>query len=149
MSSISDPAWLWHARLGHVNFKTLKLLADKKMAGRVLLITHPRQVCQDCLAGKQTRLSFPASTNYRPSELLELVHADLCDPISPAMIGGSHYFMLLVDDFSRWMWIYVIKTKDQALLMFEKFKRLVENSQNRRIKMLRTDRGRGGGVSLI
>ena len=128
LSSISDPAWLWHARLGHVNFKTLNLLADKKMVGGVPLITHPQQVCQDCLAGKQTRLLFPASTNYRASESLELVHADLCGPISPATICGSHYFMLLVDNFSRWMWIYVIKTKDQALLMFEKLKRLVENS---------------------
>ena len=42
LSSISDPAWLWHARLGHFNFKTLKLLADKKMAGGVHLITHPQ-----------------------------------------------------------------------------------------------------------
>ena len=111
------------------------------MAGGVPLITHPQQVCQDCLAGKQSRFSFPASTNYRASKPLELIHADLCGPISPATIGGSHFFMLLVDDFSRWMWIYVIKTKDQALLMFDKFKRLVENSQNRRIKILRTDRG--------
>ena len=141
LSSISDLAWLWHARLGHVNFNALKLLADKKMAGGVPLITHPQQVCQDCLAGKQSRFSFPASTNYRASKPLELIHADLCGPISPATIGGSHYFMLLVDDFSRWMWIYVIKTKNQALLMFDKFKRLVENSQNRCIKILRTDRG--------
>ena len=134
LSSISDPAWLWHARLGHVNFNALKLLADKKMAGGVPLITHPQQVCQDCLAGKQSRFSFPASTNYRASKPLELIHADLCGPISPATIGGSHYFMLLVDDFSRWMWIYVIKTKDKALLMFDKFKRLVENSPSRLTK---------------
>ena len=114
------------------------------MAGGVPLITHPQQVCQDYLVGKQTRLLFLASTNYRASKSLELIHADLCGPISLATIGGSHYFMLLVDDFSRWMWIYVIKTKDQALLMFEKFKRLVENSQNWHIKILRTDRGGGG-----
>ena len=100
LSSISDSAWLWHARLGHVNFTTLKLLVDKEMAGGGPPITHPQQVCQDYLAGKQTRLSFPASTNYRASKSLELIHADLCDPISPAMIGGSHYFMLLVGDFS-------------------------------------------------
>ena len=52
--------------------------------------------------------------------------------------------MLIVDDFSRWMWVYMIKTKDQALPMFAKFKTLVENSQDRRIKMLHIDRGGGG-----
>ena len=119
------------------------------MAGGVPLITHPQQVCQDYLAGKQTRLLFLASTNYRASKSLELIHADLCGPISLATIVGSHYFMLLVDDFSRWMWIYVIKTKDQALLMFEKFKRLVENSQNWHIKILRTDRGGGESFSQL
>ena len=145
LASIGDPAWLWHARLGHVNFQALKPLANKKMVGSVPLITHLQQVCQDCLASKQTGFPFLATVNYRAEESLELVHVDLCGPITPETIGGSHYFMLIVDDFSRWMWVYVIKTKDQALPMFAKFKTVVENLQDRSIKMLRTDPGGEGG----
>ena len=87
-------------RLGYVNFQALKLLVDKKMAHRVPLTTHLQQVCQDCLAGKQTTFLFPVTVNYRAGEPLELVYADLCGPIIPATISGSHYFMLIVDDFS-------------------------------------------------
>ena len=81
------------------------------------------------LFGKQSNKAFVRGVHdYRASESLELIHVDICGPISPATIGGRHYFMLIIDDFSRWMWIYMIQMKDKVLLMFEKFKRLVENS---------------------
>lgn len=49
--------------------------------------------------------------------------------------------MLIVDDYTRWMWVYVIKTKDQAQSVFKKFKAEAENMRGHRIKTLRTDRG--------
>jgi hypothetical protein len=52
LSSLDDPAWLWHARLGHVNFQAMKLLVDKEMAGGVPAIFHPNQLCQSCLVAK-------------------------------------------------------------------------------------------------
>lgn len=52
LSSLDDPAWLWHARLGHVNFQAMKLLVDKEMAGGVPAIVHPNQLCQSCLVAK-------------------------------------------------------------------------------------------------
>ena len=55
LANLEDPAWLWHARLGYVNFHAMKLLVDKEMAVGVPLITHPNQLCQGCLVAKQTR----------------------------------------------------------------------------------------------
>ena len=55
LTSLEDQTWLWHARLGHVNFIAMKLLVDKGMAAGVPPITHPNQLCQGCLVAKQRR----------------------------------------------------------------------------------------------
>ena len=91
LSNLEEPAWLWHARLGHVNFQSLKLIAEKEMVMGVPPIKHPHQLCHGCLVAKQSRDPFPAKTSFRADEPLELLHADLCGPITPATIGGNHY----------------------------------------------------------
>jgi hypothetical protein len=72
---------------------------------RVSSIDHIDQLCDGCLAGKQRRAPFPEEAKFRAQEALELVHGDLCGPISPATPGGRKYFLLLVDAMSRYMWI--------------------------------------------
>lgn len=69
------------------------------------------------------------------------MHGDLCGPIEPATAGGNKYFLLLVDDFSRVMWVYMLKSKDEALGVFKCFKAKVEDGKEKRIRMFRTDRG--------
>jgi len=141
LTSLGDQGWLWHGRLGHVNFNSLKQLADKEMAGGIPLIQKPDQVCQSCLVAKQTRTPFPHSTHWRADEPLELVHVDLCGPITPSTLSGNKYFMLLVDDCTRWCTVYMLKSKDEAVLAFAKFKAQVENNCGNNIKVLRSDRG--------
>lgn len=141
LASISDEAWLWHGRLGHTNFHSLKLLSKKKMAEGVPTISHPDQLCRACLSTKQPRSSYPKVANWRAQKKLELVHVDLCGPISPSTAGGNRYFMLLIDDYTRWSYVYVLQTKDQALDAFVKFKAETENVTGERIKALRSDRG--------
>ena len=102
LSSVTEQAWLWHGRLGHVNFNSMKLLADKGMAAGVPAIAHPDQLCRACLAAKQTRVSYPGVAKWRAQKKPELVHVDLCGPITPSTAGGNKYFMLLIDDYSRW-----------------------------------------------
>ena len=141
MGSIGEPAWLWHARLGHVNFKALKMLVEKNMAAGVPMVDHPEQVCHGCLAGKQTRSSFPRSTSFRAEKPLQLVYVDLCGPISPPTPAGNKYFMLLVDDHRRWMDVSMLKCKDQAVDVFVRYKAEMQNQTGEKIKMLRSDRG--------
>ena len=141
MANLNDPAWLRHTRLGHVNFHALKLMAEKQMAVGLPEITHPNKLCEGCLIAKQTRNPFPAQANFRVEKPLELLHANLCGRITPCTLAGNNYFFLIVDDYSRWMWVYIIKAKSQACSMFKKFKLMVENSSGHKVKMLRTDRG--------
>ncbi|GJW43635.1 zinc finger, CCHC-type containing protein [Tanacetum coccineum] len=144
IAQISDPTWLWHARLGHLNFGALKTMSDKNMVEGMPKLYVPTQPCEGCLVGKQTRHSFPAHTNYRATKRLELIHGDLCGPISPPTPSGNRYFMLLVDDYSRVMWVYLLKSKDEAFQVFKNFRGLVEVETGEKMKLFRTDRG--GGV---
>jgi hypothetical protein len=80
-------------------------------------------------------------SSWRADEPLELLHIDLCGPITPETAGGSKYFMLIVDDRTRWMSASILKTKDQATEAFAKFKAEAENSLGYKVKRVRSDRG--------
>lgn len=118
----SEEAWVWHGRFGHLNFRALRDLGRKEMVTGLPLVDHVEQVCDGCTLGKQHRGPFPQSSSYRATAGLELVHADLCGQITPETPGGCSYFLLIVDDFSRYMWVEFLKTKDQALDFFKKVK---------------------------
>lgn len=72
---------------------------------------------------------------------MDLVHGDLCGPITPAMPGGRRHFLLLVDDCSRYMWVTLLGTKDETPAAIKRWKALVEAEMRRVLKVLRTDNG--------
>lgn len=78
---------------------------------------------------------------WRADEPLQLVHVDLCGPITPSTLADNKYFMLFVDDYTRWTTVYMLKSKDQAVDAFIKFRAEVEKSSGYEIKILRSDRG--------
>jgi hypothetical protein len=69
------------------------------------LVDEVDRVCEACLAGKHRRALFPRRAMHRTEDVLELVHAVLCGRISPPTSGGKRYFLLLVGDKSRFMWL--------------------------------------------
>jgi transposase InsO family protein len=77
-------------------------------------LDHVEQFCDICVLTKQRRLSFPHQASFRAKERLDLVHGDLCGPVTLATPGGRHYFLLLVDDHSRYMWVMVLGSKGEA-----------------------------------
>jgi hypothetical protein len=78
------------------------------------------QLYDACLTDKQKRSSFPGQAQWRAEHVLELVHGDLCGPISPATPSGSTYFLLLVDDKSL-MWVSTLVTKAHAVVAIREF----------------------------
>ncbi|KAL8120298.1 hypothetical protein AgCh_017456 [Apium graveolens] len=80
--------------------------------------------------------------NYSANRVLELVHGDLCGPITPSTVAGKRYVFLLGDDFSRVMWAYLLKSKDEVYETFKNFKTMVEDGKEQKIKTFRTYRGR-------
>lgn len=71
-----------------------------------------------------------------------MVHSDVCGPIEEESLGGNRYFLSFVDEHSRMMWVYLIKTKSEVLNVFKKFKAEVEKESGKVLKILKTD---GGG----
>jgi hypothetical protein len=95
-------------KTGYANFYSLKPLSENSMMGGVPAIAHPKEVCEACLAGKQTRMEIPKMAQWHATKPLELLHIDLYGPITPATAGGNKYFMLIVDDCSRWMSVFML-----------------------------------------
>lgn len=96
--------------------------------------------CEVCAEGKHSRSSFPVNGS-RASELLEVIHSDVCGPMSTVSLGGNKYYVSFIDDYSRMTKVYMIKNKSQVFDCFVKYKNLVENQLNRKIKKIRSDNG--------
>uniref|UniRef100_A0ACD5UHC9 Uncharacterized protein n=1 Tax=Avena sativa TaxID=4498 RepID=A0ACD5UHC9_AVESA len=109
-----DEAWQWHERFGHLHFEALKRLSSKEMVRGLPCLEHVEQFCDVCVVTKQRRLPFPQQASFRAKEKLELMHGDLCGPVTPATPGGRRYFLLLVDDFSRYMRVVLLSSKGEA-----------------------------------
>ncbi|GJZ28932.1 retrovirus-related pol polyprotein from transposon TNT 1-94 [Tanacetum coccineum] len=140
-SCLEDHSWLWHMRYGHLNFGDLKLLSSKGMVKGLDQIDHPNQVCEGSLLGKHVRSLFPKKVTSRAKEPLQLIHTDLCGPITPPSHGKNLYFMFFIDDYSRKTWVYFLNEKSQAFKAFKKFKAMVEKEKGLKIKSMRSDRG--------
>jgi hypothetical protein len=141
LAQSEDESWRWHARFGHINFRSLNNLSAKSMVDGLPNVKRVERVCDGCVLGKQHRKPFPQMSSFRADHGLELVHADLCGQITPSSIGGASYFLLVVDDHSRYMWVDMLKTKDQALDSFKRIMARAENESGGKLKALRTDRG--------
>ena len=105
LAQSDDHSWLWHARFGHLNFRALNDLSAKQMVEGLPVVTRVEKVCDGCVLGKHHRKPFPQVSSFRAEKCLELVHNDLCGHISPKTVGGASYFLLVVDDYSRFMWL--------------------------------------------
>ncbi|GJZ22768.1 zinc finger, CCHC-type containing protein [Tanacetum coccineum] len=141
LANLKDTTWLWHARLGHLNFESLKTITQKDLVHGVPTIKQTKQICDVCLIGKQNRVPSPKKVKTRSTSPLDLVYGDLCGPITPPTPSGKKYIFLLVDDYSRYMWVYFLSTKDQVFDTFKEYKSTVEKELRTTLRMLRTDRG--------
>lgn len=132
---------VWHRRMGHVNYGDLIKMKNGAVDGVDFVNgSSDQDACVACLKGKQARKPFPPSDS-RAANVLDLVHGDLCGPMSTTSIGGALYVLVLVDDFSRMVFTYFLKTKFEVFDAFVKFRNQVENQTERRIKIFRSDNG--------
>ena len=134
-----DSTWLWHKRYGHLNLAILKILSSQNMVKGLPIIHEREELCSSCVAFKQTRTLFPSSTKYRASRPLELIHGDLYGPFSLETLSGSKYFLLLVDDCTRMLWVSLLKQKSKAFEAFKSIKVQAEKEKELKIICLRTD----------
>ena len=141
VAKVDDVAWLWHGRYGHLNFRALRELGVKDMVDGMPLIDRIEEFCDGCALGKQQRHPFPQVASYRADKQLDLFHVDLCGQIRPKTPGGKSFFLLMVDDYSRYMWIELLATKDEAFRCFKRVKALAETERGGKLRAFRSDRG--------
>lgn len=133
-----NKARLWHLRLGHVSQRGLHELSKQG-----LLFGDDIQgleLCDSCALGKSKKVSF-SQGKHTTNQPLEYIHSDIWGPSKTETHGGGRYYMSIIDDYSRRVWTYVLKTKDEALIKFRDWLQVIENKSGRRVKRLRKDNG--------
>lgn len=132
---------LWHKRLGHLNYDSMRRMRDGAVtgidfeSGAIGLFN-----CEVCAEGKQHRLPFEES-HSTTEDVLELVHSDVAGPMETVSIGGARYMLTFIDDYSRKNFLYFLKRKSDVYQTFLEFKAFVENQTGKKLKTLRTDKG--------
>jgi transposase InsO family protein len=134
--------WLWHRRLAHVGMKNLhKLLKGEHILGLTNVHFEKDKVCSACQAGKQVRVHHPHKNIMTTNRPLELLHMDLFGPIAYISIDGSKYCLVIVDDYSRFTWVFFLQKKTQTQDTLKGFLRRAQNEFELRIKKIRSDNG--------
>ncbi|KAM1998675.1 hypothetical protein ACFX16_006180 [Malus domestica] len=129
---------LWHGRLGHPSVRILNKLASQSC---ISVFQHKTSsFCSACALGKCSRLPF-VSTTCTTTKPLEPIHTDVWGPSPIASQDGFRYYVIFVDDFTRYCWFYPLRYKSDVLSVFMKYKSLVENTLCTKIITLRSDFG--------
>ncbi|GKA50897.1 putative ribonuclease H-like domain-containing protein [Tanacetum coccineum] len=137
-----DESNKWHRRLGHVNFKNLnKLMKGNLVRGLPLKIFQNDHTCVACQKGKQHKASCKAKTVSSISHSLQLLHMDLFGPTSVRSLNHKTYCLVITDDFSRFSWVFFLRTKDETSAILKDFIRQIENQLNQKVKTIRSDNG--------
>uniref|UniRef100_A0A2N9J182 Integrase catalytic domain-containing protein n=1 Tax=Fagus sylvatica TaxID=28930 RepID=A0A2N9J182_FAGSY len=131
---------LWYHRLGHPSDRVLVSVIPALSSCISVSNKHVQHHCKHCLIGKMHRLPFTHS-QFQSTQPLELVHSDVWGPAPVNSCNGYKYYLLFVDDFSRFSWLFLLKSKSEVLNTFKHFKATVENQLSKSIKFLRTDCG--------
>ena len=113
---------LWHAHLGHPSLSCLQLLAFQGHLGSVQFQNFN---CTSCHFGKQTKLPFNNSESFSFAPF-DLIHSDIWGPVPVSTEGGSRYFVIFVDDLSRYTWIYLLHHRSELMSIYQTFHKMIE-----------------------
>lgn len=124
---------LWHRRLGHPSRHYLTLLPFISSSNKIA-------PCDVCCRAKQTRSSFTINKKHS-LHLFDLIHCDLWGPYRTVSSTGARYFLTILDDFSRHVWVYLLHDKHEACSTLIKFITMVQTQFNFMVKRVQTDNG--------
>jgi transposase InsO family protein len=134
--------WLWHRQLAHVGMKNLhKLLKGEHILGLINVHFEKDKIYSACQARKQVGVHHPHKNIMTTDMPLELLHMDLFGPITYISIGGSKYCLVIVDNYSRFTWVFFLQEKSQTQDILKRFLRRAQNEFGLRIKNIRSDNG--------
>ncbi|GJY94777.1 putative ribonuclease H-like domain-containing protein [Tanacetum coccineum] len=136
----SDESKLWHRRLGHLNFKTMnKLVKGNIVRGLPSKLFENDQTFVACQKGKQHIASCKSKTENSISLPLHLLHMDLFGPTFVKSLMKKMYCLVVTDDYSRFIWVFFLATKDETSGILKSFITGIENLVDHKVKVIRCD----------
>lgn len=133
---------IWHRRYGHLGIRNLKAMAlDNMVDGLDYQPSMEPDFCEPCIEGKHHHSKFPVEGGRRADEPLGLVHTDVCGKMGTQSLSGGEYFLTFIDDKTRYVWVYILKHKDEVFKKFLEWKIMAEKSTGKKLKVLRSDNG--------
>jgi transposase InsO family protein len=139
-STVINNPYFWHKKLGHPNYNVLTHLMKHGYLGNKNSFSTELLDCSSCKLGKSKALLFPSHGSCA-SKCFEIIHIDVWG-VSPIISHAQYkYFVTFIDDFSRFTWIYFLRSKADVFSTFQAFVVFVENQFSAHIKILRSDSG--------
>lgn len=121
---------LWHKRMCHLNYSSMKILG--------LPLSNER--CSICMEAKASRVTFKENPTPRTKGIGELIYCDIGGPVTPICKDGERYYLTIIDDYSHFMEVHLLKSKDEAKNYIMRYVKIMRNNGNN-VKRIRTDRG--------
>jgi hypothetical protein len=123
VSSSSPSSFVkWHHRLGHLSGSRLSTLIHQGYLGHTSVESNFH--CKDCKLGKQIQLHYPSSVSHS-TKPFDLIHSDVWGPAPFATKGGHNYYVIFVNDYSRYTWLYFMKHRSRLCSIYKSFTHMV------------------------
>ncbi|GJZ09318.1 retrovirus-related pol polyprotein from transposon TNT 1-94 [Tanacetum coccineum] len=138
----STKSWLWHRRLSRLNFGTINDLTRLDFVDGLPKFKYGKDhLCSAYERGKSKKAYHPPKLVPNDHSKLELLHMDLCGPMRVASINGKKYILMIVDNYSRYIWVYFLRSKDETLEIIKKFIAQAQLNYKAKVCKSRTDNG--------
>ncbi|WVZ75786.1 LOW QUALITY PROTEIN: hypothetical protein U9M48_023817 [Paspalum notatum var. saurae] len=142
VASPSADIWKWHRRLGHLSFDLLVRLSSMGLIrGLPKLKAEKDLVCHPCRHGKMVAASHTPVSQVMTSYPGELLHMDTVGPARVASVSGKWYVLVVVDDFSRFSWVFFMEFKDEAFGFVRDLVLRLRNESHKAMRAIRSDNG--------
>ncbi|KAL8101335.1 hypothetical protein AgCh_033279 [Apium graveolens] len=137
-----EESWNWHKKLSHLNFNNINELVKKDLVrGLPNTVFAPDGLCDSCQKAKQRKSSFKSKTESSILDPYHLIHVDLFGPVNVMSIAKKKYALVIVDEFTRYTWVYFLHTKSEtASILIDHVKQLDKMVKDS-VKILRSDNG--------
>nr|GEV14936.1 retrovirus-related Pol polyprotein from transposon TNT 1-94 [Tanacetum cinerariifolium] len=138
----SSQSWLWHQRLSHLNFATINnLVKNNLVQGLPKMKFKKDHLCSACEKGKIHRKHHKSKTAFASNMPLYLLYMDLCEPMRVQSINEKRYVLVVVDDYSRYTWVFFLHSKDEASEVIISFIKKTQVNLQLQVQHVRTDNG--------
>nr|GEV51269.1 putative ribonuclease H-like domain-containing protein [Tanacetum cinerariifolium] len=137
-----DKSNLWHKRLCHINLKTMnKLVKGNIVRGLPSKVFENNHTCVACKKGKQHRASCKTKPINSVRQPLQRLHMDLFGPTFVKILNKKSYYLVVIDDYSRFTWVFFLANKDETSPILKTFITGIENQLSLKVKIIRSDNG--------